>query len=278
MIGNEIDEGTLKVYDDHCHQNLLPPRQPKKVTGLVGDGHQKVLLKLCGHESTSQKRRVGRPRDDGNENRGHGHGWFMLIDPVSSRILGIVSQDVPENNKVVSASLLKILPLYPKVDLLIMDRCCHYMKAAQSTSGLEQIKFFSLDRFHSSGHTSKCPCNPRSKTRLKNRIKGLNTSIAEQTFSWFRGYSKVLNDMRPLRHRFAVLLFCKWQNDLVENGNAQYLNQYKVHHKKKARKSYACNKGNKKAKLVKSMKGKKQMKAMKAMKAKKDMKNMKAMK
>ena len=33
--------------------------------------------------------------------------------------------------------------------------------------------------------------------------------------------------MRPLRHRFAVLFFCKQHNDLVACGDTYHLNQYK---------------------------------------------------
>ena len=270
VIGKEIDESTLMTYDAHCHEHLLPPLRPKKVSGVVADGHHKVLVKTCGNQTPTNKNRVGRPRDDGNQKRGHGHGWFMVVDPVSGRILGVTSQDEPEGNKVVTQSLLKILPQYPNIDLLVMDRACHYMPSAVKTPGLEQLKYFSLDRFHSYGHTKNCPCNPRSKTRLKKRIKNLNTSIAEQTFSWFRGYSKVLNDMHPLRHRFAVLLFCKQHNDLVACGDTYHLNQYKVYKGKGATKPYACNK----------VKGKKTMKpgSMKVMKAMKVMKSMKVMK
>ena len=125
------------------HQHLLPPLRPKKITGVVAGGHHKVLVKTCGAEILPMKNRVARPRDDGNEKRGHGHGWFMVIDPVSGRILGVVTQDEPEGNAVVTQALLQILPYYPTVDLLIMDRCCHYMPLASKTSGLEQLKLFS---------------------------------------------------------------------------------------------------------------------------------------
>ena len=264
VIGKELDEKILDEYDTHCHEYLLPPAHPKKVTALVGDGHQKVLMKTCGAIGNASKKRAGRPRQDGHEKRSHGHGWFMLIDPVSARILSVVPQDQPEGNTVATHSLLKVLPKYPKVDLLIMDRCCHFMPAALKTEGLEQLKYFSLDRFHSYGHTRKCPCNPRSKTRLKKRIAGLNTSVAEQTFSWFRGYSRVLNDMRRARHRFAVLLFCKWHNNMVLQGNTHHLNKYKVQKAKNASKPYACNKKTGKGgKKLKTMKVRKNMKAMK---------------
>jgi hypothetical protein len=58
------------------------------------------------------------------------------------------------------------------------------MPSAKKTNRLEQLKHFSLDRFHSYGHSKSCPCNPLSKARLKKGSHGLNTSIAEHTFSW----------------------------------------------------------------------------------------------
>ena len=92
--------------------------------------------------------------------------------------------------------------------------------------------------------------------------------LAQQTFSWLGAYSKVLNDMRPLRHRCPVLLFYQWNSSLVENDNTQFLNQYKVHQRKTPSKFHACNKGKKKAKHVKPMKGKgKEMNAIKVKKA-----------
>ena len=114
VIGDEVDETLLAEYDLHCHQTLLPPSRPKKVTGLVGDGHHKVLVKRYGTEVAENKRHVGRSREDGNENRGHGHGWFMLIDHSCSRIVGVVRQDELEGSKVVTASLLKKLALLPE--------------------------------------------------------------------------------------------------------------------------------------------------------------------
>lgn len=64
---------------------------------------------------------------------------------------------------------------------------------------MEHLKYFSLRRFHSYGRTTKCACNPWSKTRLK---KGIASWVAEQTFSWFRRHSRVLNDMRPAYYCF----------------------------------------------------------------------------
>ena len=144
------------------------PCAPRKVSGVVADGHHKVLVKTCGNQTPTNKNRVGWPRDDGNQKRGHGHGWFMVVDPVSGRILGVTSQDEPEGNKVVTQSLLKILPQYPNIDLLVMDRACHYMPSAVKTPGLEQLKYFSLDRFHSYGHTKIAHATPDPRPASRN--------------------------------------------------------------------------------------------------------------
>eukprot|EP00438_Fugacium_kawagutii_P027957 Skav210836 [mRNA] locus=scaffold543:17052:17576:- [translate_table: standard] len=166
----------------------------------------------------------------------------MLVDPKTSRVVSVVSQDVPENNAVVSESLLKVLPLYKKVDLYIMDRACHYMPEAKATKGLEQLKYYAVDRFHAHRHKHNCPCDPK-KPRLKKRLGKLNTSVAEQTFSWFRGYAKVLNEMRELRHRFAVLFFVCKHNELIAQGKTDHLNQHMADkNAKRKAKPYACTK------------------------------------
>ena len=92
------------------------------------------------------------------------------------------------------------------------------------------------------------------------RIKKLNTSVCEQTFSWFRGYAKMLNEMQPLRHRFLVLYFCKLHNENVDAGTAaEYLNEYTPFKPaKKSKRSYPC--------VKKAMKVKATKKAMKVKK------------
>lgn len=269
VIGRELTKETLHLYD-HCHRHILPPPSPQKVTALVGDGHHKVMIK-CTSAQASPKRRAGRPRKGSDGQRRHGHGWFMLVDPKTSRILSVVSQDNPEGNEVTSQALLKVLHLYPKVDLFVLDRACAFMPSAKTTTGLEQLKFYAVDKFHAHGHRSACPCHP-TKPRLKKRLGSLNTSVAEQTFSWFRTYAVVLNEMRELRHRFAVLWFCQMHNSLIQDGNTAHLNKYKAE-KAANRKSkpYACRKDHNKSiskpkKKLLSMKSPKSMKSMKRMK------------
>lgn len=146
------------------------------------------------------------------------------------------------------------------------------MSFALKIQGLKQLKmleYLSRDRFHAYGHSKTCPCNPRTQTPATRRIHGL-LQIAEGTFNWFRGCSKVLNDVRPERRRLAVFYYCKLRNGLVSSGSIQHLNQRKTSGAKKPSKSYECNSSSGKQLLVmkskKIQKGSKTMKTMNAMK------------
>jgi hypothetical protein len=167
----------------------------------------------------------------------------------------------PAGNEVAAEALCKILPTYKKVDLFILDRVCAFMPGAKQMKGLQQLKYYSVDRFQALQHRKTCPCHP-SKRRLQNRFGHFNTSVAEQTFSWFRSYSTVLNEMRAVRHRFAVLLFCKMHNEMMATNNQDHLNKYSTENKMKRKinsKPYSCIK-------KKNSKARKVMKSMKAMK------------
>ena len=257
-LGNELTDQTLQLFDQYCHEHHFPPPVPSKVTALVGDGHQKVMVKCRGQVVS---KRAGRPRTKKPSKRHHGHGWFMLIDPKTGRILAALTQMKPEGNEVAAEALCKILPTYKKVDLFILDRVCAFMPGAKQMKGLQQLKYYSVDRFHALQHRKTCPCHP-SKRRLQNRFGHFNTSVAEQTFSWFRSYSTVLNEMRAVRHRFAVLLFCKMHNEMMATNNQDHLNKYSTENKMKRKinsKPYSCIK-------KKNSKARKVMKSMKAMK------------
>ena len=68
-----------------------------------------------------------------------------------------------------------------------------------------------------------------------------NTAACEQVFSWFRNYARVLNESRPCRHQFKVLLYAKMHNEAIARKKASYLNKFTVQTKVKG-KSYACTK------------------------------------
>lgn len=122
---------------------------------------------------------------------------------------------------------------------------------------------------HAKTHVASCPNSPLRVLRLKRRLRGINTQICEQTFSWFRGYARTFNSLRALRHKFLVLYFAKKHNKLVEKGDHSHLNEFSSgsrYRKKKV--PYPCptkvKKSMKKAKAKpKSMKNKLLMKAMK---------------
>eukprot|EP00959_Pyramimonas_sp_CCMP1952_P161491 3377028-Pyramimonas_sp.AAC.1 len=72
---------------------------------------------------------------------------------------------------------------------------------------------------HAKGHARSCPCNPYHIKRLSRRLKGINTQVAEQPLSWFRGYARPLNEMAPLRHKLCVLFFAKLHTNYVAEHN-----------------------------------------------------------
>lgn len=212
VIGEELTEASLDAYDRYLHKWVFPPSNPHLIKELCGDGHEKVLTKCSG----APMKRAGRPRTV-HRVKSYTNGWFMLICPADGRIVGVNQMLHPENNNIVTETLTKILPEYPKADCFIYDRNCAYERSARANPLLKQLKYFAVDKWHGSHHTSACPCRPQSVRRLGRRVKGVNTAICEQTFSWFRTYARVLNEMRPLRNRFLVLYFCKEHNQALSS-------------------------------------------------------------
>ena len=87
-----------------------------------------------------------------------------------------------------------------------------------------------------------CAYSPYNVTRLMRRLRGVNSSIAEQTFSWFRGYARVFQDMRPARQHLFVLFYCTQHNDLLDQGNRDHLPHLVPGSVHKRPASYACTK------------------------------------
>ena len=207
------------------------------VRELVGDGHAKVAMKCEG----GAKKRVGRPRKSGKP-RVHNHGWFMLVDPQSKHIVGVEPQRDPENNAIVISGLKRALPIYPRCNGFVLDRACKFDKEARQTPALSQLKHIAVDKWHQKSHNRRCKNSPKNVPALKRRFARVNTSIAEQTFSWFRGYTRLFNSMRAHRHHFAVLLFSRKHNALMDDGNFDHLNAFKPSLKKsRTSSSYECN-------------------------------------
>jgi len=150
----------------------------------------------------------------------------------------------PENNEVTTTALTKVLPMYTDVDCFVLDRVCKYVGHAQRLSELRQIKYFAVDRFHARLHGPNCKCSPLNVPRLDRRLKDLNTSVCEQTFSWFRRYAKVANEMREFRNKFFVLYAVRQHNQETMAGTTSYLNAYSANKKTNIKKGtpYSCSK------------------------------------
>ena len=220
VIGDEITGDALAAYDSFLHEKVFPPRDRSKVRELVADGHAKVHVKCC-----AAKIHAGRPRANG-KSKLYGYGWFMLVNPSNQRILSVVCMDKPEGNEVMVNALDKILHKYKQVNGIVLDRACSFITRAKSIEKFHQIKYWCVDYFHARGHRKSCPCNPHFVTKLHRRFKDVNTSAAEQVFSWFRNYSRILNESRPSRHEFKALLFAKWHDQAVKDKKTGYLNQF----------------------------------------------------
>ena len=54
----------------------------------------------------------------------------------------------------------------------------------------------------------------------------MNTVAAEQTFSWFRGYARSMNELRAERHQFLVPLYAKEHSKLLAVGDTEHLNPH----------------------------------------------------
>ena len=226
VIGDELTEASVVAYDEYMHSTVYPPRDADQVKELCGDGHEKVIVKVCAGSPVPMKRKK---KDRAPKKHvPYGNGWFMVSCPRDGRIVGVTQMFEPENNLVTAQTLEKAIPHLKNCDCFILDRNCKAKIALESRPLLKQIRYYPIDEFHAQKHTDGCPCSPLHIRRLKRRIKGVNTSVAEQVFSWFRGYARVLNEMRSLRHRFLVLYLCRRHNDLVDAGETSHLNQYRI--------------------------------------------------
>ncbi len=85
-LANEITASALQKYDNWLHEKVFPPTQPALVKELAGDGHEKVVSKLCQGERPPM---IGPHGRDGCR-RGTTNGWFMIADPQTGRVLSVV--------------------------------------------------------------------------------------------------------------------------------------------------------------------------------------------
>ena len=126
---------------------------------------------------------------------------------------------------------------------LYYDRACRVEPLVKKNGLYKNIRHWIVYKFHAHRHKSSCTCSPLQVRRLKRRVQDLNTSIAEQTFSWFRKYARCVNDLRPKKNKLLILHYVKKHNDLSDAGNCDYITQ-EADPKRKRRISvkYACRK------------------------------------
>jgi hypothetical protein len=179
------------------------------------------------------------------------NGWYMIVKPDTGRILSVTQQFEPENNDTVTVALEKVIHLYAKANCFGYDRNCKYAPVNSQRPLLNQIKYWPVDKWHGiKGHNKKCKYHPVHVARLKKRVKHMNTSKAEQIFSWFRGYASTFNSMDALRHRLIVLNYCKEHNALIDTGYSCHLNAHSANRtnpkRSRTTSGYACSKKAKK--------------------------------
>jgi len=178
----EISDSALAAYDKWLHMKVFPPPKPQTVTTLAGDGHEKVLTKICAGDRAPMKS----PKAPGGGRKPFLNGWFGVVSPKDGRILSMVQQFEPENNAVVTEALEKIIEIYPKANCFVMDRNCKYAPTVMSRKKLKVIKTWAIDKFHGKHHSATCKCSPYNHASIMRRLSGVNTSVCEQVWSWFR--------------------------------------------------------------------------------------------
>lgn len=234
----EVTEKMIADYDKWLHHCAFPIDNPTSVKELAGDGHEKILKRICNGDAKPMKTR----KAPGGRAKPFTHGWFMVMDPANGRIVSVVQQFEPENNAVCIEALEKVIHIYGNVDAFILDRNCKFAPTASARPKLAQIKTWAIDRFHAHRHSSTCPCNPYSKKAIKKRLQGVNTSVCEQVWSWFRGYAPTFNTMNSKRHRFIVLCYCRRHNDMLSKGDTDHLPRFPASERgKRATTPYTCS-------------------------------------
>lgn len=240
-IGAEVTDKSATMYGHYLHDFEYLPKDTASIKEIAADGHEKVLVKLCA--GTSPGPRAGRPRKNGRGPIPYTNGWFVVSNPQDGRVLGVSQMLQPENNDVAIKTMARVLDKLPAVDCAIMDRMCKVKPAAEKKKQFRGIKYWTCDLWHGRKHSKKCQCNPHVHLRLKRRVNKVNTSIAEQVFSWMRGFARTFNELRPNRHRFLMHYYCKRHNELLHSDYRGHLNKFAYKNQKsRCPKPYHCTK------------------------------------
>ena len=163
------------------------------------------------------------------------HGWFMGVDS-NGTILGCKPMVTAENNAIVTETLGAIKQYNPKIQTVIYDRAC---KMVNSPLGPPEEYCWVVDKFHGRKHTIGCACNPWTSNALWGAISNTNSSIAEQVFSLFRNYNRIINSMSRNRSRMYVLWLAHAHNKKLRMGDKSHLPYVKYSYKKSSN-PYDC--------------------------------------
>ena len=233
----ELSTAFLDKYDKWVHEKRFGLRRSSTLAELVGDGHAKIVSKLCASDPTP--RRAGKPRKNGDARRTN-NGWFVVCAPATGEVLAASQMRDPENNAIAKETFQKALKKCPRVNCLIYDRMCTLHKRLRPKAEFRKIKHFAVDKMHARGHSRECLCNPTHIPELKRRVRKLNTQICEQTFSWFRRFAFTFNVMSPLRHRFITLRYLAKHNECISHGDCAYLSPMSRSRKRARSTAYEC--------------------------------------
>ena len=125
----------------------------------------------------------------------------------------------PENNAIALDDLGKVVVTYPPVDCFIYDRACKAMEdVVTRKKKLSNIRTYTADKFHAPRRKANCAANSFAHSRPMRRTSNLNTGIAGQTLSWFRGYARSMDAINPLRRPHIVLLYAEMHKELLSRG------------------------------------------------------------
>lgn len=202
IIGNELSATSVARYEKHLHELVFPHPRPNSV-----------------------------------RKQNHTNGWFMVFSS-ASRILACKQQVDPECNSTAADVFATALKHHGRMDCVVYDRCCASAPNLMKDDRFVNVKHWTTDEWHGHRHNAKCKFSPKNVRGLARHVEQVNTSICEQTFSWFRGYARTLNEMRPLRQRFLVLSYVKAHNELVQAKSLAHLGKVK---RQRQHGHYACS-------------------------------------
>ncbi|CAE7597381.1 unnamed protein product [Symbiodinium pilosum] len=112
-----------------------------------------------------------------------------------------------------------VASILPMLDCVIYDRMCRALAAVPCSELLCGIKHFCVEKFHAYGQASSCPCSPYVHSRIDKRFQHVDTSVAEQTFAWFRNDAGTFNTMARLRYVFYVTFYVQKHIELVRQNS-----------------------------------------------------------